>query len=122
MARSINAYLERIGRTRPEESLVFVQDKPYEIPVQHKEKPEGQKDLPAVSGVQIRKKSENSVQTERKKVVTKQDYERMSGKEKAEWLGNDGGVSGSVEDGIPNTGKGVSGATTGQAALRVAER
>ena len=34
---------------------VFVQDKPYEIPEQYKEKPEEQKELPAVSDVQIRK-------------------------------------------------------------------
>ena len=76
---------------------VFVQDKPYEMPEQHKEKLQKQKELPAVSDVQIRKKSENSVQTERKKVVTKQDYERMTGKEKAEWLGiSESDVNGSI--------------------------
>ena len=77
--------------TNREESTVATeevlgQDKPYEMPEQHKEKLQKQKELPVVSDVQIRKKSENSVQTERKKVVTKQDYERMTGKEKAEWL------------------------------------
>lgn len=73
------------------------QDKPYEMPVQHKEKPKGQKDLRVVSDVQIREKSENSVQTERKKAVTKQDYERMTGKEKAEWIGiSERDVNGSI--------------------------
>ena len=76
---------------------VLGQDKPYKMPEQYKEKPEEQKELPAVSDVQIRKKSENSVQTERKKVVTKQDYERMTGKEKAEWLGiSESDVNGSI--------------------------
>ncbi|MDY6362178.1 MAG: relaxase/mobilization nuclease domain-containing protein [Lachnospiraceae bacterium] len=88
--------------TGREESLVKKeevsgQDKPYKMPEQYKEKPEEQKELPTVSDVQIRKKSENSVQTERKKAVTKQDYERMTGKEKAEWLGiSESDVNGSI--------------------------
>ena len=88
--------------TGREESLVkkeevLGQDKPYKMPEQYKEKPEEQKELPAVSGIQIRKKSENSVQTERKKAVTKQDYERMTGKEKAEWIGiSESDVNGSI--------------------------
>ena len=73
------------------------QDKPHEISVQCKEKSEEQKGLPVASDIQIREKSENSVQTGRKKAVTKQDYEQMTCKEKAEWIGiSENDVNGSI--------------------------
>ncbi|MBR1743125.1 MAG: hypothetical protein IJ733_14905, partial [Lachnospiraceae bacterium] len=77
--------------TERKESIVTAeelseQDHSYEVPVQRKEKTEEQKKEPTVLDTQVQKKSENSRRAG-KKIVTKQDYERMTGKEKAEWLG-----------------------------------
>ena len=72
-------------------------DKSNEMQEQRKEKAEERKKEPAVPDAQLQKKSENSGLAGQKKIVMKQDYERMTGKEKAEWLGiSESDVNGSI--------------------------
>ena len=73
------------------------QDHLYEVPVQRREKAKERKKEPAVSDAQLQKKSENIRQTGQKRIVTKQDYERMTGKDKEEWLGiSESDMNGSI--------------------------
>ena len=88
---------DRESTDKQESIVTSEQDYSYEVPGQRNEKAEERKKEPVVSDTQVQKESENSRRIGQKKIVTKQDYERMTGKEKAEWLGiSESDMNGSI--------------------------